>query len=124
MIKDTQIQNGLARMMLGGTLIAATIMLVGLIWYLAANPGIKAGDHIFSGEPKYFENPVQMFQRALEVKETGHRRSFLMLGILLLLINPALRVAFAAVGFVAQRDRLYAGISLFVFAVLVFSFFW
>lgn len=123
-MKDTQIQNGLARVMLGGTLIAAAIMLVGLIWYLTANPGIKAGDHVFSGEPKYFENPVQMVQRALAVHDDGHRRSLLMIGILLLLINPVLRVGFAALGFVAQKDRLYAGISLFVFGVLVFSFFW
>jgi len=124
MMKDTQLQNGLARMMLGGTLIAAAIMLTGLIWYLTANPGIKAGDHVFSGEPKYFENPAQMIQRALEVHETGHRRSVLMIGILLLLINPVIRVGLAALGFLAQKDRLYAGISLFVFAVLVFSFFW
>lgn len=111
-------------MMLGGTLVAAAIMVVGLVWYLAANPGIQAGDKVFSGEPKYFENPVQMFQRAIEVEEVGHRRSVLMIGILLLLLNPVLRVAFAALGFIAQKDRLYAGISLFVFAVLVFSFFW
>ncbi len=123
-MKDVQIQNGLARLMLGGTLIAAAIMLAGLMWYLTANPGVKSSDHVFSGEPKYFENPVQMFQRAIDIKEVGHRRSLLMIGILLLLINPALRVAFAALGFVAQKDKLYAGISLFVFAVLVFSFFW
>jgi uncharacterized membrane protein len=47
-----------------------------------------------------------------------------MIGIVLLLLNPLVRVAFAALGFSLQRDRLYAGISLLVLAVLLFSFFW
>ncbi len=123
-MKDTQIQNSLARVMLGGTLIAAVIMAVGLVWYLAAHSDLKAGDHIFSGEPKYFENPVAMVQRALGAHDEGRRRSVLMIGVLLLLINPAIRVAFSMLGFALQRDRLYFGISLFVLLVLLFSFFW
>lgn len=123
-MKDTQIQNSLARLMVIGTLIAAGIMLAGLIWYLASHVGLKPGDHVFAGEPKYFENPVSMVQRALDVEEYGHRRSFVMIGAVLLLINPVLRVGFAVLGFAAQRDRLYTAISLFVLAVLLFSFFW
>ena len=82
------------------------------------------GDHIFSGEPKYFENPVSMILRAFEADDVGHRRSMIMIGVVLLLINPVIRVAFAAFAFAAQRDRLYSKISLLVLAVLLFSFFW
>ena len=123
-MKDTQIQNSLARLMVVGTLIAAGIMLAGLIWYLASHVGLKPGDHVFKGEPKYFENPISMVNRAMDVEEYGHRRSFVMIGAVLLLINPVLRVGFAALGFAAQRDKLYTAISLFVLAVLLFSFFW
>lgn len=123
-MKDSQIQNSLARLMLGGTLVAAAIMLVGLVWYLASHEGLKAGDHVFLSEPKYFENPISMVQRAMDIKEVGHRRSLIMIGAVLLLINPVLRVGFAAVGFAAQRDKLYTAISLFVLGVLLFSFFW
>jgi uncharacterized membrane protein len=123
-MKDSQIQNALARLMLGGTLLAAAIMLVGLTWYLASHEELKAGDHVFLSEPKYFENPIEMVQRAMNVAEIGHRRSLIMIGAVLLLINPALRVAFAALGFAAQRDKLYTVISLFVLGVLLFSFFW
>jgi uncharacterized membrane protein len=123
-MKDSQIQNSLARLMVGGTLIAAAIILAGLIWYLASHVGLKPGDHIFSGEPKYFENPVSMVGRAMDLNEFGHRRSFIMIGVVLLLINPVLRVAFAVLGFAAQRDKLYSAISLFVLGVLLFSFFW
>jgi uncharacterized membrane protein len=123
-MKDQQIQNTLARLMVGGTLLAAAIMLAGLVWYLAAHEGLKPGDHVFSGEPKYFEDPVRMVRRALDLEEVGHRRSLVMIGAVLLLINPVLRVAFAALGFGAQRDKLYTAISVFVLAVLLFSFFW
>lgn len=123
-MKDAQIQNSLARIMLAGTLIAAAIIAAGLIWYLATHIGARPGDHIFNKEPKYFENPISMVQRAFEIGIFGERRSVIMIGVVLLLINPVIRVAFAVFGFAAQKDRQYAAISLIVLAVLLFSFFW
>jgi uncharacterized membrane protein len=123
-MNDAQLQNLLARVMLTGVLIAAAIMAAGLIWFVATHEGMRPGDHVFSGEPKYFENPISMLQRAFELKAVGHRRSLIMIGVVLLLINPLVRVAFAALGFAAQRDKLYTAISLVVLGVLVLSFFW
>jgi uncharacterized membrane protein len=123
-MNDTQLQNSLARVMLTGVLVAAAIMGIGLIWFVATHEGMPPGDHVFRGEPKYFENPVSMLQRALDLNDVGHRRSLIMIGVVLLLINPLVRVAFAAVGFAAQRDKLYSVISLVVLVVLVLSFFW
>jgi hypothetical protein len=105
-------------------MVAASIMGAGLIWFLATHDGLPPGDHIFSGEPKYFDNPVSMIRRAFEPGQVGRRRSVIMIGVVLLLINPVVRVAFAAFGFAAQRDRLYTNVSLLVLAVLLFSFFW
>lgn len=122
-MNSSSFETTLARLMLWGTLLAASIMLAGLVWFLAANPGIRSADHIFSGEPKYFENPVSMAVRAFETDQVGHRRSVVMLGIVLLLINPVIRVAFAAFGYAFRHDRLYTGISLVVLAVLLVSFF-
>jgi len=123
-MKDEQIQSALARVMLSGVLVAAAIMGAGLIWFFATHDGMPPGDHVFSGEPKYFENPISMVKRAFDLKDVGHRRSLIMIGVVLLLINPLVRVAFAAFGFAAQGDRLYTVISLIVLAVLIFSFFW
>ena len=47
-----------------------------------------------------------------------------MIGVVLLLINPLVRVAFAAFGFAAQGTGSTTAISLLVLAVLIFSFFW
>jgi uncharacterized membrane protein len=123
-MNDAQLQNSLARVMLTGVLVAAAVMGAGLIWFVATHEGMPPGDHLFSGEPKYFENPVSMLERAVSLKAIGHRRSLIMIGVVLLLINPIIRVAFAAVGFAAQRNRLYSVISLAVLGVLLLSFFW
>jgi hypothetical protein len=55
-MKDEQLQNQLARVMLIGVVIAAAIMGAGLVWFLVTHEGLPPGDHIFRGEPKYFEN--------------------------------------------------------------------
>ena len=123
-MNDAQLQNSLARVMLTGVLVAAAVMGAGLIWFVATHEGMPPGDHLFSGEPKYFENPVSMLERAISLKAIDHRRSVIMIGVVLLLINPIIRVAFAAVGFAAQRNRLYTVISLAVLGVLLLSFFW
>ena len=123
-MNDTQLQNSLARVMLTGVLAAAAIMAAGLVWFVATHEGMPPGDHVFSGEPKYFENPFSMLQRALDLNAVEHRRSLIMIGVVLLLINPLIRVAFAAVGFAAQRNKLYTVVSLVVLGVLVLSFFW
>lgn len=122
-MKDQQIQNALARLMLGGVLLAAGVILAGLAWFLVAHWEAIPADHVFTGAPKYFDDPVAMVQRALDAGAFGQRRSVIMIGILLLLLNPLIRVGFAALGFLAQRDRLYTAVSLLVFAVLLFSLF-
>jgi uncharacterized membrane protein len=45
------------------------------------------------------------------------------LGMLLLIATPVIRVALSVFFFLAQRDWLYVGITLFVLAVLILSFF-
>jgi len=129
-MKDEKLQSALARLMLVGTFIAAGVICVGLAWYLVSRANLRPGDHTFSapdhlftGEPKYFENPISMVERAWNLSDYGHRRSLIMIGVVLLLINPVVRVAFAAFGYGAQKDRLYFAISLVVFGVLLVSFF-
>lgn len=124
LMKDEEIQKRLSEVMLIGVLISAAVIALGVVWFLAFHAGTRAGDHLFTGEPKYFENPASMVRRALDFGVFGERRSLIMIGIVLLLINPVVRVAFAALGFAWQKDRLFAAISLFVLAVLLFSFFW
>ena len=114
----------LANLMLWTTLLSAAVILGGLVWFLAAHAGDVPGDHLFSGEPRYFRDPVEMVRHALDWKVNGERRSLIMVGVVLLLAGPVLRVGLAGIGYALGRDRLYAGVSLFVLIVLLISFFW
>lgn len=114
----------LARVMVTGTLISATLIAAGLVWFLSSHVGANPGDHIFSGEPKYFENPFGMVRRALDWHAAGEQLSIAMIGIFLLLLNPPVRVLLAGIGYLMEGNRMYALISAVVFVVLAISFFW
>jgi uncharacterized membrane protein len=53
----------------------------------------------------------------------GKPYAIIELGMLLLILTPIVRVALSVFFFLAQRDWLYVGITLFVLAVLTFSLF-
>lgn len=123
-MNDEALQKSLARLMLAGVVLSAILIFAGLVMYLMVRGAEPMGDKVFTGEPSYFREPMAAFSRSLEEGQIGQRRSVIQLGILLLLLNPVVRVAFAAVGFAAQRDVLYAVVSAAVLAVLGLSFFW
>ena len=114
----------LARFMIAGTLVSAAIIAAGLLWFLSAHAGETPGDHIFTGEPKYFRDPVDMLQRAFDPHAPGERRSIVMIGIFLLLLSPPIRVLLAGAGYLLEKNRMYAAISGVVLLVLLISFFW
>lgn len=118
-MKDAALQNSLARLMLYGVLLAAAVLLAGGVAYLISHGGQPPGDHVFHGEPRSLRDPIAIFRDAL----SGSDSALIQVGVLLLLANPFLRVAFAAFGFAAGGDRLYAIISFIVLGVLTCSFF-
>jgi hypothetical protein len=105
-------------------MLAAVIIVGSFARHLGAHWDSAPGGHVFSGEPSYLVDPIEIVRQALAFGSVGERRSGVMIGVLLLLLNPLARVAMAAFGFLAQRNRLYAGISLLVLWVLLFSFLW
>ena len=123
-MKDASIQNALARVMVIGVLLAAALMIWGLTIYLPVYGHRPEEDKIFSGEPSFLRDPVALTETIFSPGEVGQRRSILMAGVLLLLLNPLVRVVFAGAGFFMQRDFLYFGFSSLVLAILVASFFW
>jgi uncharacterized membrane protein len=118
-MKESHLRNVLARVMLLGVVLAAATMLAGLAVFLAHHAGDPTGDRKFTGEPSDLTHPVAIFRAALR----GNDDCLMQVGVLLLLINPLVRVALAACGYAASRDWLYAGISAVVLGVLVVSYF-
>jgi uncharacterized membrane protein len=110
-------EEKLSRVMLWGVLIAAAIMLIGGIVHLFLAGGQPVGDHIFRGEPRDLSDPVAIVLSAFQL----HERSIIQLGVLLLLLNPLLRVVLSAVGFAQAHNRTYVLISVLLIAILTYS---
>jgi uncharacterized membrane protein len=116
-VNSTSIEEKLARVMLWGVLAAAAIMLVGGLIHLVQVPDGPVGDHIFRGEPRDLRDPVAIVTSALQWNEL----SFIQLGVLLLLLNPLLRVILSAVSFARDRNRTFLVVSLLLVAILCYS---
>ncbi len=118
-MNENRLRLLLSRVMLYGVLLAAAVMLLGGVIFLSHHATQRPGDHVFRGEPADLRHPVAILQAAIE----GNDASFIQAGVLLLLLNPLIRVALALAGYAASGDRFYAGVSAIVFAVLIVSFF-
>lgn len=117
-MKRFDLQTVLPKVMLYGVLAAAALLLVGGVVYLYHHGGDPVRDHVFTGEPRDLRDPASIVVSAFE----GHTLSIIQAGVLLLLLNPILRVALALFGYALQRNVLYVFVSLTVLTVLLYSF--
>ncbi len=113
-----------------GVFLSAAIILVGILRFaLTQNTGYAPvlphhlqdilTFHQNSG-PGFFPTTLQA---VVSGAMAGKPYAIIALGMLLLILTPIVRVALSVVFFLAQRDWLYVGITLFVLAVLSFSLF-
>lgn len=107
----------LSRLMLWGVLVAAAILLVGGVIHLWGEGSQPMGDHVFTGEPHDLRDPVDIVVTAVE----WHHKSIIQLGVLILLLNPLLRVILAGAGFLREGNRTYVVVSALLTLVLLYS---
>lgn len=118
-MREERLRLFMSRLMIWGTLLAALVMIAGGAVFLAHHAGQSPGDHKFTGEPGDLRHPVAIIKNAL----LGNDDCLIQVGVLLLLFNPLVRVAMAALGYAASKDRLYAGVAALVLGVLLISYF-
>lgn len=102
-----------------GVLIAAAVVLIGGAVYLSRYGSTRFDYSVFRGEPAELHTPAGIVTGVIH----GHSRVWMQLGLLILIATPIVRVAFSVFGFIFEGDLLYVGVTLFVFAVLIFSLF-
>ncbi len=113
-----------------GVLLSAAIILVGIVLFaLRQDTGYARiqphhlvdllAFHRRQG-PGYFPTSISA---VLAGTLAGKPYAIIGLGMLLLIATPVVRVALSVFFFLAQVDWLYVGITLFVLAVLLLSFF-
>ena len=114
---DEQMDRTIAALLRAGVIIAAAVVAAGGIVYLSQYGGLKPHYRVFRGEPGALRSVKGILKGVFE----RDSRSFIQLGLLLLIATHVTRVVFSVFAFAAQRDWTYVLITLIVLAILLYS---
>jgi uncharacterized membrane protein len=114
---DATVELVIGNLLRVGVLVAATVVAGGGVIYLARHGSAPASYAVFRGEPDDLRHTLGIVKEVLG----GRSRAIIQLGLVLLIATPVARVAFSAVAFALEKDRLYVGITLIVLAILLYS---
>jgi uncharacterized membrane protein len=114
---DRRLETIIGKLLRAGVLLAAATVFAGGVLYLARHHGDKADYHTFTGGVPI----TRSLSGIVRTAATGNSAAIIQIGLLLLILTPIARVAVALAGFLLERDRLYAVVSLIVLLILVFS---
>jgi uncharacterized membrane protein len=114
---DRRLETFIGQLLRAGVLFAATTVLAGGILYLVRHHAEPANYHTFAaGSPS-----TRSLSGIIQAAAHGNSPAIIQVGLLLLVLTPIARVTIAVVGFLLERDRLYAVVSLIVLLILAFS---
>lgn len=116
-ISDERIDATISILLRTGVAISSLFVLAGGVLYLIKHGQEPPDYHIFLGEPSQLRSVWGIMKQAVSFSGGGT----IQFGLLLLIVTPVMRVAFTAVSFIIQKDRVYAGVTLIVLSVLLFS---
>ena len=114
---DERTEHVIGRLLRAGVALAAAVVLVGGILYLAQLGSERPHHTLFTGEPDKLRTVAGIVGDAL----AGYSRGIIEFGVLLLIATPVARVAFCVYAFARERDKVYTGVTLLVLAILLFS---
>jgi len=114
---DEQFDTVLAYVLRTGVLVSAATVACGGVVLLWKHGFEHPSYYVFHGQPSELTSIRGIVIAALDLSARG----IIQLGLLFLVATPIARVAFSVVGFLRQRDRLYAGITVAVLALLGYS---
>lgn len=118
-MKESFTTNLISNTLRGGLILSFIVIMFGGILYLYSN-GHEIPDYsTFKGEPQDFKTIQGIFSLAFQ----GHSLGIILLGILILIATPVIRVVLCICAFAIQKDFLYIIIGSFVFLTLLYSLF-
>ncbi|MBZ5521053.1 MAG: DUF1634 domain-containing protein [Acidobacteriia bacterium] len=114
---DHRLELMIGNLLRAGVFLAAAVVLLGGVLYLAQHGMDRPDYHDFHGP----QNQLTSVPGILRDAAALHSRGIIQLGLVLLVLTPVARVVISAVGFFMERDRMYVAITLAVLAVLFYS---
>jgi len=115
--KDTDMQHIIGWILRGGVAVSMTVVVIGGVFFIYRHGESVSDFHVFKGIPDFIGSPKKVLLSTLQL----HGLAIIQLGIALLIATPVLRVVFAAIGFILEKDRLYTMISIIVLLVIIVS---
>jgi|SRR5579871_4646870 len=115
---DRRMEELIGLLLRAGVFSSALLVLAGGIIFLIRHGAETPDYHTFRGEPQALRTVRGLFS----IDSLLHGRGLIQLGLVLLILTPIARVAFAAIGFFAERDWMYVAVSAIVLALLIYSF--
>ena len=115
---DTAISN----LLRAGVVISMIVVVIGLVFTFVHHPQYI---HSKSALGQLTDAGTVYAHRIRDVATLtrhGGGQAIVMLGLLLLIATPVMRVAFSILAFAIERDRLYMTITVVVLALLLLSF--
>jgi uncharacterized membrane protein len=117
MMNDLRLETIIGRLLQTGVLLAAVVVAAGGILYIVRHHAEPANYQHFVEGGASIQTLSGIIQSASHLDSEG----LIQIGLVLLILTPVARVAMAVVGFLMERDRMYAVVSLVVLLVLAFS---
>jgi uncharacterized membrane protein len=114
---DRNLETAIGTLLRVGVLLAAAVVTIGGLLYLAQHYSQHVSYRTFETGGSDMRTISGIVRSAAHLQSEG----LIQFGLLLLIATPIARVAFAAIGFALERDRLYVAVSLIVLAILAFS---
>ncbi|HKW89179.1 MAG TPA: DUF1634 domain-containing protein [Candidatus Acidoferrales bacterium] len=114
---DERMDNIISLLLRTGVILSALIVLIGGVMYLVQYRHLVPDYRVFRGEP----TPLRHLGSVVHGVVTLHSRSWMQLGLFVLVATPVARVAFSIFGFFKERDRTYVLLTLIVLCVLLFG---
>jgi uncharacterized membrane protein len=112
---DRTIEIAMGAVLRSGVIFAAGLVALGGVLYLVHSGHATPHYGVFRGVTSGLRSPADAVRGLLR----GHPTALIEVGLIVLILTPVARVAFSAVAFAAQRDRLYVVLALIVLAILV-----
>ena len=119
-LNDQRIEVIIGNLLRAGVILSALVVMLGATIYLKRHGYETVNLRTFHGEPERLKKPNDIAAGAFQLSG----RAIIQLGLLLLIATPVARVAFSAIAFAIEGDRLYVVITLIVLAVLLYSLIW
>ena len=114
---DTKVENFIGNLLRAGVVLSAAVVIFGGVIYLIHHGYQPANYRVFQGEP----GELRGISGIIKECRVMSGRGIIQLGLLILIATPIARVAFSIFGFLAEKDRMYAGFTTFVLAILLYS---